>query len=95
MTCSVESAIIKDEWGYDELVKRIPCRVVRSVPINGDDAVSRAGGGDSIASENFRAGIFDVGFEFSSDSGGWTFGPGAVRVRLADSFEGMALDILA
>ena len=91
----VESAIIETERGYDELVKRIPCRVVRSVPFNGVGGELRAGGSGDGGSEGLSAGPANVGFENSGDSGGWIFGPSAVKARFAETYEGFALDFLA
>ena len=95
LTYRIESAIIKGEWGYDELVKRIPCRVIRSVPLNRGDAVSRAGRGDGVGSGDIGLGAADMGFECSSDSRGWLFGPDAVKAPFGESATELALDFLA
>lgn len=77
------------------MVKRIPCRVVRSVPFSRGDGLSHAGRGDSVGSGDVGVGAADAGFERSSDSRGWAFGPDAVKAPFGESAAGLALDFLA
>ena len=84
-----------DNWGCDELVKRIPCRVVGSVPLEkGDDAspISRC---ESMHSADSRVGTAHGGFERPINSRGYTFRAKAVSSPFGESAAGLVLDCLA
>jgi len=85
----------KDKWGYDELVKRISCRVVRSVPFKRSGDASQVRGGDAIWSGDCGVDSAHAGFESPSNSNGYTFRADAVRAPFGESAAGLLLDCLA
>ena len=85
----------KGEWGYDELVKRIPCRVVRSVPFKRSDDASQSGRRGTERSVDGSFGTAQPGFEPPINSSGYTFRANAVRSPFGESAAGLLLDCLA
>lgn len=73
------------------MVKRIVCRVVRSVPFErvGDVSRSRRRGVDR------KFDSVQAGFNSPSNSSGYTFGPDAIRAPFGESAAGLLLDCLA
>ena len=93
MIYPLESANIVVRWGFDEVVKRISCRVVRSVPFSRSVGLSqRARGRDAERSGSGYADVASVGFESPSNSVTYTFGPGGARVSVDEGPAGRILD---
>ena len=76
------------------MVKRIPCRVVRSAPLWGEDA-SRAGRGGDEGFGQGDGGADKVGFESGSNSTSYTFHTSAARAPVAENAAGRMLDCYA
>lgn len=77
------------------MVKRIPCRVVRSVPFSRGDDFSHAGRGDVVVSWDIVVDSAQAGFDSPNNSSGYTFGRNAVRSPFGESAAGLLLDCLA
>ena len=84
-----------DNWGCDELVKRIPCRVVRSVPFQKGDDASLIARFEVMHSEGSRVGAGQAGFETSNDASGYIFQAEPVKAAFGESAVGLLLDCLA
>lgn len=84
-----------DNWGCDELVKRIPCRVVRSVPFQKGDDASRINPFEVMHSEGRRVGAGQAGFKTSSNANGCIFQAESVKAAFGESAVGLLLDCLA
>ena len=85
----------KREWGYDELVKRIPCRVVRSVPFKRSDDASQCTQRGTEGWADSSVGAAQGGFEPPINSSGYTFRANAVRSPFGESAAGLLLNCLA
>ena len=84
-----------DDWGCDELVKRIPCRVVRSVPFEKGDDASRISPFEVMRSAGRRVGAAQAGFKTSSNANGYAFQAESVNAAFGESVVGLLLDCLA
>ena len=96
MICAFGSVKIVVEWGFDEVVKRISCRVIRSGTFKRSGDVSRRsvsrdvkGGGSSYAD------AASVGFRFRSNSAICTLRPGTAGVFAGESPLGRFIDFYA
>ncbi len=84
-----------NNWGCDELVKRIPCRVVRSVPFEKGADASRVGRWEGEQWLDRGVDFGEAGFASACNSGGCTFRAGSMRAGLEASAVGLLLDCLA
>ena len=92
----LEFAIIVFKWGFDEVVKRISCRVVRSVPLSGSGDVSRRSRRrDAQHSRGYYGDARHVRLESAGDSFDRGFGVGAGRVSADECPAGRFLDFRA
>lgn len=85
----------KANWGCDELVKRIPCRVVRSVPFGKGADMSRISRCDVGRSVDRVVDFTEAGFESPCNSSGYTFRAEGVRAGFGESAVGLLVDCLA
>jgi len=84
------------KWGSDEVVKRISCRVVRSVPLSGSgDFSRRSRPGDAQRSMGYYEDARHVRLESAGDSFDRGFGAGAGRVTADAGPTGRFLDFHA
>jgi len=77
------------------LVKRISCRVVRSVPFQNGADISRVGRCDVEHSVDRGVDFGEAGFESPCNSSGYTFRADGVRAGFGESAVGLLLDCLA
>jgi len=82
-------------WGCDELVKRIPCRVVRSVPFQKGDDASLIAPFEVMHSGGRCVGAGQVGFKTSGSANSYAFQAEPVQAAFSESAVGLLLDCLA
>ena len=77
------------------MVKRISCRVVRSVPFKRSGDVSQSSRHDTDCSWDRSVDAAEVGFKSSSNSSGYTFRANGAMAAFGESVAGLVLDCLA
>jgi len=95
LICRVKSVRIGFKWGYKEVVKRISCRVVGSVPLSRSFFASEARRGDAGVFRDRDAGAVEVGFDRGNESYGYTFGSNGLREPLVEGGGICLLDCVA
>ena len=96
LICRAKSATIYTKWGCGEVVKRISCRVVRSVPFKRSGGASRrAGHLDAEVSWGGSVDAVNISFKSPDNSVVYRSRRGAVEIPLGEDCAGRILDFYA